>query len=136
MGTIIDPSWATKYTEYNAPMNQVPMSPELEFYNVMSVNDDVPAPYLNELDCKILDGSTMVMPKTTDAQATAATDLLTTVKKLDANNVNCADAQLTFMMLSVLINQPGVTDLNPDLAYAIWTPNAMPVIRKCNIELG
>jgi hypothetical protein len=136
IGTIIDPSWETKYTKYNAP-DHTPTTPELEFYGLNKYNTS-DALYLNELDCKKMGtgGVEIAIPKSTDAQATDATEILTTVKKLDANNVNCADAQLTFAMFSLLLNQPGVVDLNPDLAYAIWTPDAQPVLQKCNIELG
>jgi len=130
LATTIDPSWKNKYTKDNAPQN-FPTTPETEFYG-LNKTDGMSGLYLDELDCKYSNiyGSAII-PKSTDAQVTAARELLTTIKKIDANNVNCADALLTFAMMRTLGDQPGVGEDHPDLAWASWASDIIPVHQRC-----
>ena len=140
IATIIDPSWKNKYTKDTLP-EYFPTTPETEFYGLnkpvgMLTDENNVNPLLNELGCKKVVIPTVFpsvyIPTSTDAQITTARELITTVKKFDANNVNCADAALTFMMLTILVDEPGVGRDHPDVGRANWVLDTIPVSTKCS----
>ena len=139
IATSIDPSWKNKYTKDTLP-DYFPTTPETEFYGLnkpfeMLTDENNVNPLINELGCKKVVIPTtfapVYIPTSTDAQITTARELITTVKKFDANNVNCADAALTFMMLTILVDEPGVGRDHPDVGRVNWVPDIVRLSTKC-----